>query len=62
MTRILQGEQELCGQRQGKGREGPGLGGEKELSGGIVKEVRRVIATGEVGSAGSQRALPAMPC
>ena len=48
--------------KDGKGREGPGLGGEKELSGGIVKEVRRVIATGEVGSAGPQRALPAMPC
>lgn len=61
-TRILQAEQELCGQRRGESREGPELEGEKELSGGIVKEVRRVTARGEARSPESWRALPSMPC
>lgn len=45
------------GKAEKSGRE---LGGEKELSGGIVMEVRRVTATGEVGTPRSQRVLPAM--
>lgn len=42
------------GKAEKSGRE---LGGEKELSGGIVMEVRRVTATGEVGTPRSQRVL-----
>lgn len=48
-------------QERGKAeKSGQGLGGEKKLSGGIVMEVRRVTATGEVGAPRSQGVLPAM--
>lgn len=47
-------------EREKAEKSGQGLGGQNEVSGGLMMEVRRVTAAGETGTPGPRESCP--PC